>query len=60
VVDVSTKPEAPLLPTWEAFMKALAAARGQGFALVQVVTACPGDGFETMTVTVRKPSERER
>jgi len=56
---MSTKGGVPP-PTWDAFLRAMIATREQGFDLVQLTTACPGDGFETMTVTVRKPSERER
>lgn len=50
----------PPQPTWDVFLKALASMRDQGFDLIQIVTACPGDGFETVIATIRKPAEVTR
>ena len=50
--------EIPPPPTWDAFLRALLATRNQGFDLVQLSTACPGDGFEVVTAIVRRPEQR--
>lgn len=48
----------PPPPDWDAFLRAMAAKRAQGFALVQVATSLPGDGFEVVTAIVRRPEQR--
>lgn len=48
------------IPNWGTFLRALANIREQGFDLVQIATSCPGDGFEVVTATLRKPDERGR
>ena len=53
-------PNGPPTPTWGRFLTALTNIREQGFDLVQITTSCPGDGFEIVTATMRKPDERER
>lgn len=50
----------PPPPTWDVFLRALVSMREQGFDLIQIVTACPGDGFETVIATIRKPAEVTR
>lgn len=50
----------PKVVTWDAFFRAFESLRDQKFGLVQLVTACPGDGFEVVTVTIRKPEDKER
>jgi len=46
------------VPTWAAFRRSCVALEQQGFELVQLATSLPGNGFEVVTVTVRKPEER--
>ena len=48
----------PPLPDWDAFLRAMANIRAQGFDLVQVATSLPGDGFEVVTAIVRRPEQR--
>ncbi len=50
--------EVPPPVTWDAVLGALESTRAQGFALVQVRTSLPGDGYEVFTVTVRRPERR--
>jgi len=56
--DPQSKP--PPRPTWDTFLQAMVNVREQGFDLVQMSTACPGDGFEVVTAIVRRPDGRGR